>query len=149
MPISANMFMRSSSRARSTHMPAHVHTHACALVYARSEELHEGFSVHIPELDEANSQYLCEHFDRDGGGFVDFDEMCETIDEYQKSKEAPATPSKDETQTDGEMLVTTYSGSDSALIAVVCPRRMFVLDAGYISTVALLCLSLIPSTFKV
>ena len=100
------------------HVYAHVCAHACARVlhsrdFTHTEEMHDGFSANIPELDEGNSKYLCEHFDRDGGGFVDFNEMCQTIDEYKKSKEAPATPSKDETQTDGEMLVTTYSGSDS------------------------------------
>ena len=67
---------------------------------------------------QGDIKYLCGHFDRDGGGSVDFDEMVQTIDEYKQSKEMPDTPSSDETQKEGEMLITKYEGFDSVVYRI-------------------------------
>ena len=40
-----------------------------------------------------------------------------TIDEYKRSKEAPEIPSSDPTQTDGEMLINTYTGTHGRIAA--------------------------------
>ena len=52
------------------------------------------------------------------GGSVDFSEMCQTINEYKQSKEQPQTPSADPTQTEGEMLVSTYTGFNSVVYQI-------------------------------